>query len=295
MQRFHDFPICTLVRDDADFPESLRILLPNLQQIWYRGMLSALSGPCLTTVGSRQVTAYADSIVELLLEPLVRSGMRLVSGLARGFDSLCHQLCLDNKVPTIAVLGHGLDTVFPADHYGMAGQILSQGGLIISPFPPGTPARKYTFRARNELLAALSPVIFIGEARERSGSLITAGAANRMGRTVCVVPSDITRQNARGSLALLTEGAHIAYEPEHIAQHYRQQMTLLPLSPPVPPALTGTAAELYAAISGGATTVAQLQSALNIPYHIITAGLTLLELDRYIINRDATWHVTSLS
>jgi DNA processing protein len=286
------YPIQYYKRTDSSFPEGL-LHLPQLMGIWCKGTIQSCSLSTISIVGTRNPTAYGTVIAETIIRPLVRAGLVVVSGMALGSDTIAHRVAITEKRPTVAVLGHGLDLISPARHISVAESILDTGGCIISPYAPGTPAQKHTFRHRNELIAALAPVTLVTEAGEKSGTLITAHAAQRLGRAVCVVPGDITRLTSVGITGLLQEGAEAIDSPAMILRHYQLQLPITIAQNPLRPALTGTMADLYAAVSGGLHTIGAIQESLKLPNHIIRSGLVLLEIDHYLTTRNATWHVIS--
>lgn len=140
----------------------------------------------------------------------------MVSGLARGIDTAAHQACLMEGGVTVAVMGTGLDRVYPSANRELARRILARGGALISQFPAGTPARRENFPKRNWLIAHLCHAVVVVEAATRSGALITAGAALHLGREVLAVPGSILGSSSAGCHALLRDGAGLALGPAEI-------------------------------------------------------------------------------
>jgi len=190
---------------DADYPALLAAtsLPPTL---WVRGTLRDADGLAIGIVGSRRATTYGVEIAERLAADLAARGVTIVSGLARGIDTAAHRGALVAGGRTIAVLGTGIDGRYPPENRSLADQIEANGALV-SQFFPGTPARAWNFPARNRTIAGLTLGIVVVEATERSGALITAGAAADFGREVFAVPGRITSETSRGPHGLLRDGA----------------------------------------------------------------------------------------
>jgi DNA processing protein len=138
----------------------------------------------------------------------------VVSGLALGVDTLAHQIALQAQSATVGIIGSGLDfdSFYPAENWGLKQQILEQGGLVISEYPPGTEPVSYNFPKRNRLLAALGSVVWVVQAGQKSGSLITASLARDLGKTVATVPGSIYDDSLAGNLNLLRDGANLILE-----------------------------------------------------------------------------------
>lgn len=175
----------------------------NLQKIWNKRHLIAV-------IGSRQMTNYGRASAQQLTTGLVKNGWLIVSGLARGIDGVAHQTALDSGGQTLAVLGHGLDKIYPPEHLGLAEKIIRQGALITE-YPPFLPARKNNFPMRNRIIAGLSQAVLVIEAKKRSGTKITAGFAADFGREVLAVPGQIDSPASAGSADLIKQGAKLVY------------------------------------------------------------------------------------
>ena len=172
-----------------------------------RGDASVLDRPRVAIVGTRRATAYAERVTRELARTLARGGACVVSGLARGVDAAAHRGALDVGGATCAVLGTGLDVVYPRGHAALQGEIAARG-LLISELDPGDAAHKGSFPERNRIIAALASVTIVVEAGVKSGALITSRIANELGRTVAAVPGPIDMPQALGSNELFREGAH---------------------------------------------------------------------------------------
>src|SRR5207247_2887071 len=211
-----------------------------------------LARASVAVVGARSCTDYGAHVARQLARELAASGVVVVSGLARGVDGCAHRGALDPGGATVAVLGCGVDRDYPRAHAGLAAQIVSSGGLIVSEYPPGVAPAPWRFPARNRIVAGLSVATVVVEARERSGALITADLALEEGREVLAVPGEITSGLSDGTNALLRLGATVVT----CAADVLEAIGVEPPAPEPPPVST-TAATVLAALAAGASTAAE--------------------------------------
>lgn len=198
-----------------DYPPLLA-QLPDAPAVLYaRGDLSVLAEPQVAMVGSRTPTAGGRDTARSFAAQFARAGIGITSGLALGIDTASHEGALAAGGVTIAVLGCGLDRVYPAENRGLAERIVASG-VVISEFPPGSPARPAHFPQRNRIIAGLSAGTLVVEAACRSGSLITARLAGTAGRDVFAVPGSIHNEMARGCHELIRQGAKLVERPEDV-------------------------------------------------------------------------------
>lgn len=197
-----------LTLEDSSFPSSLREIVDPPKQLFILGNPSLIKKEVkVGVVGSRRVSSYGRSVTLRLARELAEQDIVIVSGLALGIDSIAHRAALEVKGKTIAVLPCGLDRVYPASHTTLAKEILSNDGLLISEYPPGTNPQKYQFIARNRLISGLSDGVLITEAASKSGSLHTANFALDQGKQVFAVPGNITSDLSAGTNNLIRAGA----------------------------------------------------------------------------------------
>jgi DNA processing protein len=207
-----------LTLEEADYPNSLHIL-ENQKPLclYYQGNLAILTySPILTVVGARLIQPYTQQLLQSILSPVCDSQVAVASGLALGVDKTAHQIAINSKAPTIAVLGTSLDdnSFYPVENLRLKEDIInSQQGLVLSEFAPPHKGNRFTFPQRNRILAALSPVTWVAQASLKSGSLITARTALELGQTVCSTPADIFNANYSGNNELLKNGANIITSP----------------------------------------------------------------------------------
>ncbi len=191
---------------DAEYPTSLREIADPPPTLFIRGELQPEDDLAVALVGTRRATAYGAAVAQRLAADLAAAGVTVVSGLARGVDTAAHHAALEAGGRTLAVLGNGLDQVYPPSNRQLAQRVTTAGALV-SEFPPGTPPDAVNFPRRNRVIAGLSRATVIVEAGERSGALITADFALEQGRDVLTVPGPISSPTSIGSNELLKQGA----------------------------------------------------------------------------------------
>jgi DNA processing protein len=179
----------------------------SLPELRTRGRWPPPAGPRVAIVGSRRPTPYGEAVAEELALELARAGVVIVSGLALGIDAAAHRGALNAGGVTLAVMGTGVDVIYPAAHTVLAEAILAGGGALVSQFPDGTAPRRRNFPARNYTMAALSDVVIVVEAAQGSGALITAEAALDLHKEVMAVPGSVFSPQSVGTHGLLRDGA----------------------------------------------------------------------------------------
>lgn len=208
---------------DEEYPPQLRHILNPPAVLYYRGHISCLKGTrTVTAVGTRKPTDYGKFACREICTSLAKSGVVIVSGFAVGIDITAHLAAVSVNRPTACVLGCGIDTDYPRDNIKYREEIISNGGVFVSEFPPGTPAHSMNFPKRNRILSALSRAAVVFEAAHKSGSLITAGLALEQGREVfCLPPADIFNSSFSGNIELLRDGAEPVYSYKDILECFR--------------------------------------------------------------------------
>jgi len=205
--------------EDKNYPELLKKIADPPKILYFRGELKK-EELCFGVVGTRRCSAYGRQATIDIVSKLAEKGLTIVSGLAPGIDTFSHQACLERKKRTIAVLGTGLDekSIYPQVNIGMTRKIVESGGCLMSELPAGTPGSKFTFPKRNRIISGLCYGLLVVEAKNKSGSLITAKYAFEQNRKVFAVPGPIYSSNSAGPHKLIKRGAKLVDNPNDILQ-----------------------------------------------------------------------------
>ena len=249
-----------------------------------RGHWPPPDGPRVAIVGSRRPSPYGEAVAEQLATELARAGVVVVSGLAIGIDSAAHRGSINGGGITVAVMGTGVDIVYPATNLKLAEDIIAAGGALVSQFPDGTLPRRHNFPARNYTIAALCDVVVVVEAAEGSGALITAEAALDLHKEVMAVPGSIFSPLSVGAHALLRDGAGLVQNARDVLAVLKLSREVLddPLATPqalgfaLPRGRDGILSHLSDVLPLGAAEVARK---LQLPIAEVLGRLTALELD----------------
>jgi DNA processing protein len=210
--------IKTILQENPKFPSLLEEIPNPASKIYVLGELPDEEMPKIAIVGTRKATNQGRSIAKEMAKKLSERGMIIVSGLAMGIDTASHEGAVAAGNKTIAVLGCGLDTIYPRQNENLARKILELGGAIISEYPVGTPAFPNQFLERNRIISGLSIATIIIEAPKESGALVTARLSAEQGREVFVVPGPINNPNYYGSHKLIRDGARLVTSVEDILE-----------------------------------------------------------------------------
>src|SRR5438105_1231393 len=223
-----------LVLDDGAYPALLREIPDPPITLYVRGRWAeCLEAPCVAVVGSRRCSTYGQNVTLMLARDLASRGGTVVSGLARGIDAAAHRGALEASGRTVAVLGTGIDEVYPRDHRKLAAEILERGGALVTQFPLGTPPVAENFPYRNRIISGLSLGVVVVEAAENSGSLITARLAMEQNREVFAVPGNITSRNSFGTNYLIKgAGAKLVQQWQDVASELPAEIAARLLPPP---------------------------------------------------------------
>ena len=206
----------TLLQEDIDYPELLKGIKNSPRELYVEGDVNCFDMPCVTVVGSRNMSEYGKKMTKKIVKDLVDAGVCIVSGLAVGIDTVAHETCLENGGKTIAVLGSGLHKVFPAENVGLFNRIIKSGGCVMSEQLPDEEAKKIYFPARNRIVSGLSLATLVIEAAYRSGTSITAKFAFEQGKKVFCIPNSVGSKNSYGTIELIKKGATMITEGKEI-------------------------------------------------------------------------------
>ncbi|GCL63938.1 DNA-processing protein DprA [Pseudaquabacterium pictum] len=270
-----------LVLGDADYPAPLLHSADPPLLLYLQGDASLLTSPCLAMVGSRQPSAQGRDNARRFAEVLAGQGWTIVSGLAAGVDGAAHAGALAAGGRTIAVVGTGIDRVYPPSHRALAHRI-AETGLLVSEYALGTPPLAANFPPRNRIIAGLSRGTLVVEAALRSGSLITARLASEAGREVLAIPGSILAPQSAGCHALIRQGAALVDSPEQVAEELGPlQPVALPVRQAAPPAAdpAGETDPVLAALGHDPQSLDTLIDRCGWPAHTLSAHLLTLELD----------------
>jgi DNA processing protein len=266
--------------------------LPDLSTLRARGAWPPPEGPRVAIVGSRRPSPYVEAVAEQLGADLARAKVVVVSGLALGIDAAAHRGALNGGGVTVAVLGTGVDIVYPAAHSRLAEAILAAGGALVSQFPDGTIPRRQNFPARNWTMAAISDAVVVVEAAEGSGALITAEAALHLHKEVMAVPGSVFSPLSVGTHGLLRDGAGLVQNARDVLAVIGLGGEVLddPLVPPerlgfaLKPERDGIVSHLSDVLALSAADIARK---LQLPVAEVLGRLTALELDGAVRRQEA--------
>lgn len=216
-----NYDVKILDYNDEKYSENLKNMSTPPTKLYYMGNVDLLNKKRkIAIIGCREYSEYGKIVSEKFAYELAKLGFVIISGAARGIDSFSHKATLKTNVGTIAVLGNGLNYIYPPENKELEEKILENNGLIISEYDTGTRPSKYTFPARNRIISALSDGVLVIEARKNSGSQITVDFALDQGKNVYAVPGDITRINTEGTNELIKQGAKIVTCIDDILEDY---------------------------------------------------------------------------
>jgi DNA processing protein len=269
--------ISVLIQTDDAYPRRLREIEQPPPVIYQLGELTEGDEWAVAVVGTRRVTAYGRQVAEEIAGTLARNGITVVSGLARGVDSISHQAALNAGGRTVAVLGSGVDRIYPPENRNLAEQIIQHGALI-SDYPPGTPPEASNFPPRNRLISGLSLAVVVVEAGGTSGALITASFAADQGRDVFAVPGNITSPGSKGTNRLIRDGAAPLLNPEQVLEALELTMVAEQRTARVVLPADAVEAQLFEALGSEPLHIDEIRTRTEIPIEKVTASLALMEL-----------------
>ena len=206
--------------ENKEYPELLKNIDNSPICLYIRGNKDILNMANIAIVGCRESTKYGENIAREFSYNLSQNGFNIVSGLALGIDSYAHIGAIEADRKTIAVLGNGLDTIYPKENLNLSKKILDCGGAIISEFPLGTKPEKMNFPARNRIISGISNGVLVVEAKKQSGSMITVDFALEQGRDVFAIPGNINYANSYGTNEIIKQGAKLVTTWEEIVEEY---------------------------------------------------------------------------
>ena len=263
--------------EDSEYPVLLKEIDQPPPVLYVRGELAQEDIWSVAIVGTRRVSPYGRQVTEEIASYLAANDVSVVSGLARGVDAIAHAAAIKSGGRSLAVLGSGVDRIYPPENRQLAEKMMARGA-IISDYPPGTPPEGTNFPPRNRIISGLSRAVVVIEAGETSGALITADFAAGQGREVFAVPGNILAPQSKGTNKLIRSGAHPLLNPRDVldtldmahAGQQRKAREILPTDP--------IEAKLLEAIGHDPTHVDEIRNQTGLPIEKVSSALTMMEL-----------------
>ena len=270
-----------LTWQDADYPRRLKEIDQSPPVLFVKGSIGVEDDWAVAVVGTRRVTPYGRQVADELGRYLAQNGVTVVSGLARGVDAIAHQSALQAGGRTFAVMGSGVDVIYPPEHRKLAGDITRQGALI-SDYPLGTQPDGVNFPPRNRIISGLSLATVVVEAGEKSGALITAEFAVDQGRDVFAVPGSILAAQSEGTNHLIEQGARPLLRMNEILEALKleqipEKQQVRKLAP-----MTSDEKKLLTNLSSEPVHIDQLCELTGLPITDVSATLTMMELKGFV-------------
>jgi DNA processing protein len=277
MEKLERYEVKVVTCHDADYPARLKEIYDYPPLLYIRGSLTAQDEWCLAVVGTRRATVYGRQVTEEIVADLARSKITIVSGLAKGIDSIAHHTALESGGRTLAVFASGLDIVYPSENANLARRIMPQGALI-SEYPLGTKPRAENFPRRNRIMSGLSLGVLVVEAGESSGAMITAHLALEQNREVFAIPGSILSPASRGTNQLIQEGAKLVRDYTDILEelnltavaHQIEMKELIPASE--------TESLLLKQLGAEPTHIDEVCRSSGLPVSTVSSTLAMMEL-----------------
>lgn len=267
---------------DRSYPTPLKHIPDPPFLVYVKGNKAVLKNNCFAIVGTRNLTEYGKRVTPVIAGQLAQAGFTIVSGLARGIDGLAHQAAVENKAPTIAVLGGGINNyTIVWENRRLASDILKTGGAVISEYPLELHGSKISFPQRNRIISGLSKGVLVVEADEKSGALITARCALEQNRDVFAVPGSIFSSKSKGPNNLIRAGAKAVTTAVDILTEYNFESNILPL---VPQAANELEQNILEVLSEKTVSLDDLIRASQKPAPQVIACLMDMELENKVKN-----------
>lgn len=281
MERITAGGIRVMTWEDSDYPRRLKEIDQSPPVLYVKGAINVEDDWAVAVVGTRRITPYGRQVANEIATYLAQNGVTVVSGLARGVDAISHQAALQAGGRTIAVLGSGVDVIYPPEHRKLSADIVKQGALV-SDYPVGTSPDGVNFPPRNRIISGLSLATVVVEAGEKSGALITAEFAVEQGRDVFAVPGSILAPQSEGTNQLIEQGARPLLKMSEILESLKleqipekqQARKLNPLNP--------VEQNLLQHLSSEPMHIDQICAMTGLPIHDVSATLTMMELKGFI-------------
>jgi DNA processing protein len=280
MERLEQYKVTVLIQDDPTFPQRLKEIYDAPPVLYIQGRLAPEDEWALAVVGTRRATMYGREVTQRLVTDLVRNNFTIVSGLARGIDSIAHRAALEAGGRTIAVFACGLDTIYPAENQRLAQEIAEHGALV-SDYPLGIKPKAENFPQRNRIMSGLSLGVLVTESMEQGGAMITANLALQQDREAFAVPGSVLSPTSRGPNGLIRSGAKPVLEVNDIFEELNlsmvpHQLDFADLEDSLPK--NDTESVLLKHLSEGPLHIDELCRHTCLPISTVSSTLTILEI-----------------
>jgi len=277
LEKLKQYNIKVITKNDPTYPTRLKEIHDYPPLLYIRGTLTLADEWAIAVVGTRRASIYGRQVAEEMVADLARSGITIISGLAKGIDSIAHRTALEVGGRTIAVTGCGLDIIYPSEHVNLAQKIIKQGALI-SEFPLGTRPKAEHFPLRNRIMSGMSLGVLVIEAGERSGTTITAHRAVEQNREVFAVPGSIYSPASKGTNKLIQEGAKLVRNCADVMEELN--LTMPPKQQEIKDIVhtSDTESQLLCFLSKEAIHIDDICRHSGLPISAVSSSLAMLEL-----------------
>ena len=271
--------------NSALYPKKLREIKNPPQQLYCIGNMKLLNEPSIAVIGSRNCTMYGKRITEKFVKQLARESVCIVSGMAKGIDTIAHNSAIDVFGKTIAVIGSGFNHIYPKENKKIFHRIIQNDGLIISEYEPNVQPESKNFPQRNRIVSGLCLGILVIEAAYRSGTSITANLARSQGRKVMCIPSSIENKKGIGTNELIKKGAILVTNANEILCEFEEFKNKKIVDKNIKPKIDNKEYQtVYKILSNEPKTINELAIELNKTVYEIEYIITMMELDNYVVN-----------
>jgi DNA processing protein len=295
MEKLKRHQVKMLVRNDPEYPPRLREIYDSPPVLYIRGSLIPEDERAITVVGTRRATAYGRQVTEEIVDDLARANITIVSGLARGIDSVAHKAALAAGGRTIAVFGCGLDVVYPGEHVGLAREIM-KCGVLMSEYPLGTRPKAENFPRRNRIMSGMSLGVLVIEAGESSGAMITARLALEQDREIFAIPGSILSPMSAGPNRLIQEGAKLVRNYLDILEELNLSTAVRQIEMKEPTPVTDIESTILHCLSSEPIHIDEICRNSGLPIATVSGLLAMMELKgvvkqvggmNYVMSREA--------
>lgn len=274
---------------DVDYPPLLLEIPAPPPVLYYRGQMTETDTTAVAIVGTRRVTAYGREMTHRIAFDLAKAGVTIVSGLATGVDGVAHRAALEAGGRTLAVLGSGIDVIYPGTHRDLATRIAAQGA-VVTDYPPGTQPDRYNFPPRNRIISGLSRGVVVIEAPERSGALITVDFAAEQGRDAFAVPGPVHAPASAGCLRILREGATLVRSADDVLEDLHIRRPAVELTAPDSIRLSESEHRLLSVMTSQPQHIDDIAAKLDRTIGDVSGQLMMMELQEMVRNNGGGYY-----